>query len=107
MDFRNADRFHRSVRIAVSTSIRMSLCRSTPFRIFAMVMQDMMTMAPDIKPWAHAERTSPSGSVGLLGRIARVSKPLKGARIAGLILSSRLKGRVMSHGGLGIAYFVF
>jgi hypothetical protein len=89
--FRNTNGCHRIVGIAVSTSIRMSLCRSTPLRIFATVMQAMMTMAPDIKPWAHAERISPFVSVGLLGRIARVSKPLEGAIATGLMVLSRVK----------------
>jgi hypothetical protein len=48
------------------TSIRMSLCRSTPLRMFASVMQDMMIRAPTMKPCAHASRTRPFGFVGFV-----------------------------------------
>jgi hypothetical protein len=86
MDFRSGDDNYGNVGTVISTSTRISLCRSTPFRIFAMVMQAIMTMAPDMKPWAHAERTSPFGSVGLFGRIARILKPFDDGRIIGLMV---------------------
>ena len=86
MDFRSGDESYGNVGAVISTSTRISLCRSTPFRIFAMVMQAIMTMAPDMKPWAHAKRTSPFGSVGLLGRIARILKPFDDRRTIGLIV---------------------
>lgn len=49
---------------AIKSSIMISLCKSTPFRILAAVMPVIMIRAPIMKPWDQASRVKaidPSG----------------------------------------------
>ena len=46
------------------TSMRMSLCKSTPRRMFETVIPAMIMSAPTQNPCAHASNVSPGGVEG-------------------------------------------
>lgn len=55
-------------QVGYRTSMRMSLCKSTFRRMFAMVSIIMNTKVPTIMPCDHASSVKCAGSEGLAGR---------------------------------------
>lgn len=79
------------------TSIRISLCSSTPLLIFATVMQAMMMRDPTINPCAHASRIRPFVFVGFVtwgrsSRLARAAVPSTKSKVG--LISGRKFGLI-------------